>query len=473
MTGRSGVNFHRRVMLPAAGVLLTLAGLGHADHARAAAAEVQQAGKISIPLDKAHTIALPAPAVTVFIASPDIADVQANDPTRIVVYGRKIGATTLYITTRGGQVAAYTINVVRSIAQVRDALRAIAPAAHVDVAGAPNGLTVTGQVVSPREAQALRARALQSLGEKDSLNFDVGVTGGTQVNLQVRVAEVSRSVTRSLGFNWGAIFNNGSVALGLLTGRAPLTAGFGTFARDTSGSGLSSIGVGFQSGSANISALVDALQTEGLVTILAEPNLTTTSGETASFLSGGEFPVPVAQSLNQVTIEWKSFGVSLDFTPTVIDDGRLSIKVRPEVSELSTVGAVTINNISVPSVTVRRAETTVELASGQSFAIAGLYQNDATSSVQRFPWLGDIPVLGALFRSSSFTHNESELVIIVTPYIVRPVSRAADLKVPTDGVVFASGLEQALNGRMVQKSDPPAARPHLAGPAGFILEKDQ
>lgn len=437
----------------------------------AASEQVRQAGAVSVDVDKAYTIVLPAPAVTVFIPSPDIADVQANDPMRVVVYGRKPGATSLYVTTRDGQVSAYVINVLRSASQVQDALRATAPAAGVTVTSAPNGLTVNGEVATPRQAEALKATAQQYIGDKDSLNFNVGITGGTQVNLQVRIAEVSRTMSRSFGFNWGAIFNNGSIAVGLLTGRSPVTSGFGDFTRDPSVSQLGSIGLGYHSNSANISALIDALQAQGLVTILAEPNLTATSGETASFLAGGEFPVPVAQSLNQITIEWKHFGVSLDFTPTVLDAGRISIKVRPEVSQLSDQGAVTINNVKVPSIAVRRAETTVELASGQSFAIAGLFQNNASSNVQRFPWLGDIPIFGALFRSSSFTHNESELVIIVTPYIVRPVSRGGDLSVPTDGLSFANELEQAVYGRILHKAATvDVARPHLAGPAGFMLE---
>jgi len=431
-----------------------------------------QSGIVTVEVDDATFISLYEPAAKVFVPNPEIADVQADDPLKIMVYGRKAGKTSIYVTTRSGQVRAYTVNVVRSAGQVRDTLRAMVPDARIDVASAPNGLTISGNVATPRQAEAVKAAAQQYLSEKESLNFNVGVTGGTQVNLQVRIAEVSRSVSRSFGFNWSAIFNNDSIAVGLLTGRSPVTNGFGDFTRDTSPSLLNSIGVGYSGHSANISALVDALQAEGLVTILAEPNLTATSGENASFLAGGEFPVPVAQSRDQVTIEWKHFGVSLDFTPTVLEAGRISIKVRPEVSELSDAGAVTINGVKVPSIAVRRAETTVELASGQSFAIAGLFQNSASSNVSRFPWLGDIPVLGALFRSTNFKRNESELVIIITPYIVRPVSRTTDLKVPTDGMNFANELEQVLYGRMLHKPDAAAdgKLPHLSGPAGFMLE---
>jgi pilus assembly protein CpaC len=330
----------------------------------------------------------------------------------------------------------------------------------------PGGLLVSGEAGSPAEAATIKGVAQQFLGDKDKLGLNVAVPASTQVNLQVRVAEVSRNAAKSFGVNWDALFNNGTVAVGLLTGRAPAST-FGNFIRDTSSSQLDSIGLGYKSGSFDISGVVDALQSEGLATMLAEPNLTAVSGESASFLAGGEFPVPVAQGLDQISIEWKKFGVSLDFTPTVLSGERISIRVRPEVSELSDVGGVVINNIKVPGVTVRRADTTVELASGQSFAIAGLFQNSASNSVQQYPWLGDLPVLGTLFRSSSFQRNETELVIIVTPYIVKPVASPSDLRLPTDGVAMSNDLDRVLSGRLTNTS---AGRPHLSGPAGFMLE---
>lgn len=459
---------HKSLVAMALLVALSLPVGGSPSVGEAAAKPAPDEGRtISVEVGKAQGVDLPIAAVTVFVVNPDVADVQANDPRHIVIYGRKAGSTSINVTLRGGRVLAYTVNVVRNVGQVEAALRAVAPSAGIAVTSSPNGIIVTGMVASPREADTLRSVAQQFLGEKETLIFNVGVTAGTQVNLQVRIAEVSRSVSRSFGFNWNAIFNNGSVAVGLLTGRAPNSNVLGDFTRNSSADELGSIGLGYQGGSTNISALVDALQAQGLVTMLAEPNLTATSGETASFLAGGEFPIPVAQSRDQVTIEWKKFGVSLEFTPTVLEAGRISIKVRPEVSELSDKGAVTINSVKVPSVAVRRAETTVELGSGQSFAIAGLFQNGTSSNVKRFPLLGDIPILGALFRSSSFTRNESELVIIVTPYIVRPVSPKS-LSLPGDGLVFATALEQILYGRILHKPDRPS--PRLSGPAGFMLE---
>ena len=285
----------------------------------------------------------------------------------------------------------------------------------------------------------------------------------------MRVAEVSRDAVKQFGFNWDALFNNGSFAFGLLTGRQTATS-FGNFIRDTSLNQADSLGLGYKNGALSVSTLIDALQTEGLITILAEPNLTTISGEPANFLAGGEFPVPVSQSLQEVTIEWKRFGVSVDFTPTVLNGNRISVKVRPEVSELSDSGSVTLNNIKIPALTVRRAETTVELASGQSFAIAGLFQNNVTDQIQQTPWLGDVPILGALFRSSTYQRHESELVIIVTPYIVQPASGPGDLHLPTEGIVYASDLERLLMGHLTTangKPEPPspvaADQPHLNG----------
>jgi pilus assembly protein CpaC len=449
-----------------------------------------------VDVDGAQMIEMREPAATVFVANPDVADVQvpgAPNAAKFVVFGKKAGSTTVFALSRSGRVGSYAVTVRRPVKQIAAALQEAVPSAHIDVASSPNGLTISGSAGSPRDAERLKAAAKQYLGEKDTLNFNVGVTAATQVNLRVRIAEITRTADKEFGFNWSALSQTGSMAFGLLTGRAPvstitdattgkLTSNFGDFSRSTSG--LGSFGVGYQNSKVNVSGLIDALATEGLVTVLAEPNLTAISGESASFLAGGEFPVPVPQGLQQITIEWKKFGVSVDFTPIVLDASRLSIKVRPEVSELTTTGSVVINGTTIPGLAVRRAETTVELASGQSFAIAGLFQNNSSNQIQRFPWLGDIPILGALFRSTSFQHNESELVIIVTPYIVQPVAQAGELRLPTDGVVLASDFERILLGRMTAHStsaepaSAPAqaqtqnqAPPHLQGDAGFILER--
>jgi pilus assembly protein CpaC len=226
--------------------------------------------------------------------------------------------------------------------------------------------------------------------------------------------------------------------------------------------------------------VVDALEDERLLTVLAEPNLTAMSGETASFLAGGEFPIPVPQDGGTISIEYKKFGVSLAFKPTVLSDGRINLSVTPEVSELSAAGSITISNFVIPALSTRRAETTVELGSGQSFAIAGLLQSSQDQTTSKFPALGDLPVLGPLFRSDVYQRGETELVIIVTPYVVRPVSQKMAL--PTDGLVPPNDYERIFGNKAAFDSNQvmsnPQQRPEnnlpgqrrLAGPYGFVLQ---
>ena len=452
------------------------------------AAEVQPQMPIKLDVDKATLIQLAEPAATVFVANPEIADIQvpnAPNATNVIVFGKKAGATTLYAMTASGKLATYAVEVTRPAGDIAAALHKQVPTADVQVLSAPNGITVSGTARSPADVQQLKNTARQYVGEKDSVNLDVAIQASTQVTLRVRVVEVARSVNKNFGFNWNGIFDSGTIAIGLLQGRIPTTVTTDTatgvttrsFIPGNSADTFGSVGGAFHDGRVDVAGLIDALQAEGLVTILAEPNLTAVSGETASFLSGGEFPVPISQGLQQITIEWKRFGVNVDFAPLVLSGNRISIKVRPEVSELTDTGSVVVNNIKIPGLAVRRAETTVELASGQSFVIAGLFQNNVANSVQQLPGLGDLPVLGALFRSSRFQRHESELVIIVTPYIVRPAEQVSGLHVPTEGIAFSSDLERILLGRLTagrngkDEPTPTADTPHLNGAAGFMLEQ--
>lgn len=281
--------------------------------------------------------------------------------------------------------------------------------------------------------------------EESSANTNMAkVSGAQQVNLRVRVAEVDRQVTQQLGFNWQSIVSSGNFSFGLATGR-PIPNIGGVISRAGTPNNVTDIPGAlfgnYQSGNASVDSLIDALANQGLVTILAEPNLTTISGQPASFLAGGEFPIPVPGANGSVTITFKQYGVSLNFVPTVLANNHISIKVRPEVSQLSSQGAVTIGSVTVPALTVRRAETSVELGSADSFAIAGLIQNNSNTGLSKFPGLGDVPVLGTLFHSTNFQRNQSELVIIVTPYTVRPADATA-LRAPTDGFQAASDVER-------------------------------
>src|SRR5262249_30798151 len=254
---------------------------------------------------------------------------------------------------------------------------------------------------------------------------------------------------KQFGFNWQAMFGVGSFVVGLATGRSFVDAAGGIITRaagQLSADTLNNANLGYKRGNTDINALLDALENHGLINVLAEPNLSAISGEPASFLAGGEFPIPVPQSNNTISIDFKKFGVSLNFVATIAEGNRINLHVQPEVSQLTTTNAISIDSISIPALVTRRAETTIELSSGQSFAIAGLLQNNITQNLNKFPWLGDVPVLGSLFRSTAFQRDETELVVIVTPYIVRPTDTANRLMAPSDGYAAPSDGRQVLNG---------------------------
>jgi len=293
------------------------------------------------------------------------------------------------------------------------------------------------------------------------------ITSPNQVNVRVRIAEINKSVLRNLGINWDAAIQEGGFAFGMLT---TFPVGFSNvFGGSTAGQG-GGAGQTVSAGPLDLTATMDLLAQEGLVSLLAEPNLTAVSGQTATFLAGGEFPVPVSQDNNTITIEFRQFGVSLAFTPTILSANRISMRVRPEVSALSTNGAVNLpgpNNttLTVPALTVRRAETTVELASGQTFAIAGLVQSQNQITANEVPGLGDIPVLGELFKSDQFQHNESELVLLATPYVVQPISNPAAPMIPNEPALGPEGSQ-----RLAGTSANTAGASGVSGQPGFVIE---
>jgi pilus assembly protein CpaC len=304
------------------------------------------------------------------------------------------------------------------------------------------------------------------------------VSASTQVHLRVRVAEVSREVIKEFGINWESVFETGDLLFGFATGRPAFGAAGSIFRGPSQANGAAPdlLFGSFTPGDSVVNTAIDALAQEGLVNILAEPNLTALSGETASFLAGGEFPIPVATDEDEITIEFKEFGIQLAFTPTVLSGNRISLRVRPEVSELSDDGAIEVNGLTIPALKTRRAETTVELGSGQSFAIGGLLSSDVQNAVSKTPGLGDLPVLGTLFRSTAFRRDETELVIIVTPYLVRPVDEPV-LATPGDGYKAPNDIERILQGRLHSAQlHPGRGGPQgpqgqrLTGPIGFVLE---
>lgn len=429
---------------------------------------------VQLEVGQGRLIHLEAPAAGVFVADPAVADVQVHSPRIVYLFGKKTGQTTVFaVDAEDRPLARFAVEVRHALADLRRLIERVAPEAAVEVTSFPGGLVLEGSVASPAIAADLRALAERFLGEGEQLIDRLSIAAPTQVSLHVRVAEVNREVTRLFGINWDTVLSPGDFIFGLASGRA-LSLGAGGFSRLSDATGLAAgVAAGYANGDVDINGILDALESEGLVTVLAEPNLTALSGETAAFLAGGEFPVPVGTDDGDLEIEFKQFGVSLSFTPTVLGSRRISLRVRPEVSELSDNGAVVLQNITIPALATRRAETTVELASGQSFAIGGLISSSTRHNLEKFPGLGDLPVLGPLFRSTRFQRDETELVIIVTPYLVRPVA-AAELTTPLDGFRPPDELQRLLQGRLAARlgGTPahPAGQPRLVGHAGFVLD---
>lgn len=428
---------------------------------------------ITLEANKGQLLRLVRPVDTVFIAEPGIADVQLKSPTLIYIFGRRPGETTLFAVDKREMVILNTrVVVAHNLTRLKDMIRGILPRDMIDVRSVEGTVVLTGAVSSAEQAEDLRRLASRILGENDQVINRVRVTGPNQVNLRVRIAEVSREMNKQLGINWDAVKNVGNLAIGLAVGN-PAGAVGALLTQQPTANSLSATG---SIGSFDVNALIDALDDEGLITVLAEPNLTAMSGETASFLAGGEFPIPVNQDEGVITIDFKQFGVSLAFTPTLLGNGRINMRVRPEVSQLSDAGAVQVAGFLIPALTTRRAETTVELGTGQSFAIAGLLQATTNQSVEEFPGLAQLPVLGPLFRSTQFQSSESELVIIVTPYVVRPVN--TQLAAPTDGFAVPHDSERILfgaNHRSTSTGPEPVplgrdGSSGLVGPVGFVLE---
>ncbi len=412
-------------------------------------------GNQTIEVNSGRVINLPHPAKEIFVANPDIADVQVNSPNTVYVYGRSPGQTSIFAVGAGGN-KELELNVVVTpdLQRLGNDIRSVLPGEHINVRPLEAGVALVGSVSSPDVAANAMAIVTTYLGKDAKILNLLSINSPSQVSLHVRVAEVSRQVSDQLGINWNSAINSGNFAFGMANGRQIVDTTTGAFQYLTDGTYSSALAV--HSKHVNLNAILDALQSESLVTILAEPNLTAISGQTASFLAGGEFPVPVAQDNNRTTIEFKEFGVRLSFTPTIIDSDQINLRVRPEVSQLTDEGAITVDNLRVPALATRRAETTVELGSGQSFVIAGLLQNNLTTNVSRYPGLGSIPVIGALFRSQSFQRNQSELIIIVTPYIVRPVTAGA-FSIPLDGLAPTTQSQRNLTGKLWQANPGPAA----------------
>ncbi len=404
---------------------------------------------INLSIGRGELINIPGNMADVFIANDNVADVQIKSESQLYLFGKSGGMTTVYASNKAGAVIwSANVRVGSNIDSVDQMLALAMPEAHVNVATmGTNTFLLTGTVAAPEDAAEAERLVQAFVGADANVITRLKTATPLQVNLQVRFAEVSRSLVREIGSNLQTVDTTGGFKFGVTTGRGATTTytpgspgGLGvgfTSAPDGgslvkgNGSGSTLAGLGKLFG-LDIAGALDLAERVGLVSTLSQPNLTALSGETAEFLAGGEFPIPISQGLGSTSVEYKKYGVSLSYTPTVLANGRISMRVRPEVSEISSQGAVTINGFQIPALTTRRAETTIELGSGQSFMIAGLMSNNSQNSIDKTPGLGDVPILGSMFRSSSYRKGETELVIVVTPYLVQPVNER-DIRLPTDG----------------------------------------
>ncbi|GAA0769642.1 pilus assembly protein CpaC [Erythromicrobium ramosum] len=466
---------------------------------------VSPAQEIVLSIGKGELVTVPGNMADVFVANDAVADVQVKSQRQLYVFGKAGGETTIYASNeRGDVIFSANIRVGSNIGSIDQMLAMAMPDAKVSVStmGA-NTVLLTGTVAAPEDAAEAERLVTAFLGKEANVISRLKTATPLQVNLHVKFAEVSRSLVREIGGNLQVADATSGFRFGVGTGRAigggefnyggPLGVGNGaaqTSIKLPDGTDLIGPSIDTQGGTSlaglgklfglNMLGALDLSERLGLVTTITEPNLTALSGETATFLAGGEFPIPIAQGLGQVTVQFRQFGVSLAYTPTVLSSGRISMRVRPEVSELSTQGAITLNGFQVPAITTRRTETTVELGSGQSFMIAGLMSANSQNQLEKAPGLGDVPILGNLFRSRQFRKGETELVIIVTPYLVNPVN-ASDIKLPTDGFRSANELEQFLGyqnnagvsgeqrpGPVAAGQDAPQPKVSAADPAAIV-----
>ena len=457
--------------------------------------------RISVAVGRGKLITLPAPIEDIFIAENRIADVQVRSPRQLYIFGKAGGQTSFYATSASGKVVySAEVSVGAEISSIDQMLGLAMPDAKINVSTTNNFVLLTGTIANPDDAEEAESLVQAYVGDGTRVVSRLKTATPMQVNLKVRFAEVSRSLAKAIngnittrdttnGFQFGVNRANrafGSIGdldttgfpnldasslYGLPAGSIslpfnPTTGQFitgGTAFNFTNPTGLTTVQAAGRLFGLDIATALDVSESIGLATSLASPNLTTISGETATFLAGGRFPIPISTGLGDVSVTYQEYGVSLAYTPTVLSNGRISIRVAPSVSELSSQGAVVLNGIQIPAITTREAETTVELGSGESFMIAGLMQNNYNSAIDKTPGLGDIPILGNLFKSDGYRKNETELMIVVTPYLVKPVSDS-EIVLPTDGFKQANDFERVIMNRHSSTGEADRPKPAVAPP---------
>jgi pilus assembly protein CpaC len=427
--------------------------------------------KLTLVSGKSIVLRSTAPVSRVSIAAPEVADLLILSANEIYITGKAAGSTNLTLWQNKKLVAIYDLEVGYNLSLLKQKMNEILPEEKaLQVIGTNDSITLSGKVSNAVNLSQALALA-KSYAPEGKVNNLVEVGGVHQVMLEVRIAEMSRSLTRRLGINFAAQKGD-QFAISLLGGLAELDEGIPAVGSLLAGPAVNSL-FRFDTGEWTWTGLMDALSEDGLLKILAEPTLVTLSGQSANFLAGGEFPVPVPQGLGTAAIEYKPFGVGLIFSPTVLSKDKISIQVTPEVSELDFSTAQVVQGFVTPGITTRRASTTVELGDGQSFAIAGLLRNSVLTDVQKFPLLGDIPILGTLFQSKSFIKRETELVIIVTPHLVKPLN-VAKVSLPTDFYIEPSATEFYLFGKVegTNKNQSPATSGALDGEFGHSMPEE-
>jgi len=404
---------------------------------------------LALGIGKSVVIDLPRDIKDVLVADPKIANAVVRSAQRAYIIGAAVGQTNIvFFDSAGQQIAAYDIAVKRDLNGVRAALRQTLPNADVQIEGVGDGVMLSGSASSPIEAQQAGELAARLVGSPEKVVNSIAVRGRDQVMLKVTVAEVRRDIIKQMGIDLSANLNYGTAVVNFNNSN-PFTA----LGRSLVSNNATTASFG---ATPSVTATLRAMENAGVIRTLAEPNLTAISGESANFIAGGEFPVPAGYSCDPVThvcttqISFKKFGISLNFTPVVLTEGRISLRVMTEVSELSNDNSITLtqavgNSLTVPSIKTRRAETTLEIPSGGAMAMAGLIQEQTKQAINGLPGMAQLPILGSLFRSRDYVNSQTELMVLVTPYIVRAVAQK-DLSRPDDGFASASDPQADLLG---------------------------
>lgn len=434
---------------------------------------------LDVPMNRAVVVESDVPFAELSIANPGIADISTLSDRTIYVLGKSPGLTTLTLLNDAGQlITNVTVKVSADVTEFKERLRQILPDERIEVRTANDGIVLSGMVSSTQRMQ--RALDLAARYAPDRVSNLMSVGGVQQVMLKVRFAEmqraVSKSLSSSLGLNGTTLGGNLGISGGvntLNTSGALNRAMSGNIPASNSNTGA--ILFGFNAGSMQVGLLLEALEQKGVVRSLAEPNLTALSGQEAKFLAGGEYPVPVAQEEGTISVEFKPFGIELNFIPRVIDNDVINLELEAAVSAIDSSNGITVNGFSIDAFTRRSTSSTVELRDGESFAIAGLIQDNFVDNAAQLPWLGDVPVLGALFRSSDYQRNQTELVIIITAHLVTP-TRGEALALPTDRVRPPSERDLFLFGRVADVDRPNSgaagevARQDFNGSYGYVMD---